>query len=133
MTPALGIQGVVDLYGCHQSLLKKAPRVEKILLAAARAIKATVVCSKFHEFNPFGVSGVVVIAESHMAVHTWPEFGYAAVDIFTCGDKLKAKMAARYLAQRFGATKFSVREIHRGRINTTPQNVKNPHRSKRRQ
>jgi S-adenosylmethionine/arginine decarboxylase-like enzyme len=68
----------------------------------------------FHEFNPFGISGVVVIAESHLSIHTWPEYRYAAVDIFSCGDTLKPGEAARYLVEQFGASRASCVEVKRG-------------------
>ena len=82
----LGRQVHLELYDCPHSLLDDPATVESALLACAAAIKATVVQSTFHKFTPQGVSGVVVIMESHIAIHTWPEYGYAAVDIFTCGD-----------------------------------------------
>ena len=56
------------------------------MLQAAEAAGATIVQSVFHRFSPHGVTGVVVVAESHLSIHTWPEYGYAAVDFFTCGD-----------------------------------------------
>jgi S-adenosylmethionine decarboxylase len=68
----------------------------------------------FHEFNPFGISGVVVIAESHLAIHTWPEYRYAAVDVFSCGDVLQPQTAADYLVEQLGAARASVVELQRG-------------------
>src|SRR5215470_8515159 len=67
-----------------------------------------------HEFNPFGISGVVVIAESHLAIHTWPEYRYAAVDIFSCGEVLQPEVAANYLVEQFAAERTSVVEMQRG-------------------
>ena len=90
------------------------------MLEAARRACATVVDVVFHEFSPFGVSGVVVIAESHLAIHTWPEHRYAAVDIFTCGDVLEPKVAADYLAQLFGATRVSLVQLERGHVRLVP-------------
>jgi len=88
--------------------------VKEILVGAARACGATIVDVAFHEFNPFGVSGVVVIAESHLSVHTWPEYRYAAVDIFTCGDVIKPEEAAAYVASRFRCKNPSIIEVKRG-------------------
>ncbi len=68
----------------------------------------------FHLFNPHGVSGVVVIAESHLAIHTWPEYGYAAVDLFTCGDDVSPDVAFEYLKEKLGATTFTAFEMKRG-------------------
>lgn len=90
--------------------------VKDILVGAARACGATIVDVAFHEFNPFGVSGVVVIAESHLSIHTWPEYRYAAVDIFTCGDVIKPEYAADYIASRFRCKNPSVVEMKRGLI-----------------
>jgi len=90
--------------------------VKEILVGAARACGATIVDVAFHEFNPFGVSGVVVIAESHLSVHTWPEYRYAAVDIFTCGDVIKPEEAAAYVASRFRCKNPSIIEVKRGLI-----------------
>ena len=84
------------------------------MLEAARRACATVVNTVFHEFSPHGVSGVVVIAESHLAIHTWPEHRYAAVDIFTCGDVLEPKVAADYLQQMLGAAQVSLVQLERG-------------------
>ena len=90
--------------------------VKDILVGAARACGATIVDVAFHEFNPFGVSGVVVIAESHLSIHTWPEYRYAAVDIFTCGDVIKPESAADYIASRFRCKNPSIVEVKRGLI-----------------
>lgn len=84
--PFLGKQLVLELYECPLEIIDNQHIVEQALLATAAAIQATVVDIVFHKFSPQGVSGVVVIMESHIAIHTWPEHGYAAVDIFTCGD-----------------------------------------------
>jgi len=68
----------------------------------------------FHKFSPQGVSGVVVISESHLAVHTWPELGYAAVDVFTCGDTVNPWDACNYLAEKFEASYVNASEVKRG-------------------
>ena len=73
------------------------------MLEAARQANATIITSAFHKFSPIGISGVVVIAESHLAIHTWPEYGYAAVDVFTCGDVLDGAQAVRVLSERLGS------------------------------
>jgi S-adenosylmethionine decarboxylase len=113
---ALGRHLLVELHGCHPDLLKKVDVVKDILVGAARACGATIVDVTFHEFNPFGVSGVVVIAESHLSIHTWPEYRYAAVDIFTCGEVIKPELAVTYIASRFRCRAPSVVEMKRGMI-----------------
>jgi len=83
---ALGTHLLVELRDCNPEILKDLNKVKNAMVAAAMEAKATIVDISFHEFNPFGISGMVVIAESHLSIHTWPEYSYAAVDIFTCGD-----------------------------------------------
>ncbi|MEM6796298.1 MAG: adenosylmethionine decarboxylase [Acidobacteriota bacterium] len=85
MTP-LGHQLLLDLSGIEADRLDDISSLRQLLVAAARDGGATVVEERFHRFAPHGVSGVVILAESHLAVHTWPELGTAAIDIFTCGD-----------------------------------------------
>ena len=79
-----------------------------------RSAQATIVDEVFHEFSPFGISGVVVIAESHLAIHTWPEYCYAAVDVFSCGEVLQPQVAVDYLVEQLGAARASVVELQRG-------------------
>jgi S-adenosylmethionine decarboxylase len=85
-----------------------------IMNSAAVSSGATVVRSVFHLFNPHGISGVVVIAESHLAIHTWPEFRYAAVDIFTCGDDVDPWKAHDYIKRELKAETASTVEMSRG-------------------
>ena len=110
----LGTQWTADLYGCDGPTLDDPARIETDMLEAARIAHATVLSSRFHRFAPQGVSGVLVIAESHLAIHTWPEQGYAALDVFTCGSTLHAEEAFRWLAGRFGAGAIDVKKVGRG-------------------
>ena len=80
---------------------------------AALAAGATIVTKTFHTFSPHGVSGAVIIAESHLAIHTWPEHGYAAVDYFSCGP-VDCELAIRYLEEKFGAECVESKEVERG-------------------
>ncbi len=86
------------------------------MVSAAKACKATVVDVAFHEFKPFGVSGVVVIAESHLSIHTWPEYRYAAVDIFTCGKSIDPEEAVECISGGFHCPQPSIVEVKRGVI-----------------
>jgi S-adenosylmethionine decarboxylase proenzyme len=90
--------------------------LEKMLCRTAESIGATVLKSVFHQFCPQGVSGVVVIAESHLCIHTWPEYGYAAVDIFTCGNTINPSDAVDILVADLKASDYSSMELHRGEI-----------------
>ena len=113
---ALGTHLLVELRDCNRGLLNDVGQIEEMMLAAARSARATIVDSRFHRFNPFGISGVVVIAESHLTIHTWPEYGYAAVDIFTCGDTLDPGVAAAYLIESLECKNPSVVELKRGAL-----------------
>ena len=112
----LGWHHLVELYGCEVAALDDLPHIEAALIAAARAAGATVLDARFHKFAPQGVSGVVLIAESHLSVHTWPEHAYAAVDLFTCGVTLDAEPAVALLQAALGATTVSRQAIPRGRV-----------------
>ncbi len=110
---ALGRHLIVEVFDADPSLLNDAQALEQLLLDAARAAHATVIQSVFHQFSPYGVSGVVVIAESHLAIHTWPEYGYAAIDIFTCGPKMDLDAAIEVIRAGLGGRIFQI-EIRRG-------------------
>ena len=79
---------LLEFHGCDAGLLRRNDDLRALLLEAVRHGGGTIVTDVFHHFSPFGVSGVVVIAESHVTIHTWPEHEYAAVDIFSCSEKL---------------------------------------------
>jgi len=89
-------------------------RVQSIMVAAAKVANAEVLKVAFHRFHPHGVSGVVVIAESHLSIHTWPETGYAAVDFYTCGDHTDPWRACEYAAEKLGAQSMLTTEVKRG-------------------
>jgi len=111
---ALGRHLLLELFDCAPDAIDNLQAVKGALVEAAKRAHATIVDVVFHEFNPFGISGVVVIAESHLAIHTWPEYRFAAVDIFSCGDLLEPEAAARYLVEQFAAERASVVEMQRG-------------------
>ena len=111
---ALGRHLLLELFDCDSDAINNLETVKAALVEAAKRAQATIVDVVFHEFNPFGVSGVVVIAESHLSIHTWPEYRYAAVDIFSCGDVLQPEAAANYLVEEFKAERTSVMDVQRG-------------------
>ena len=110
----LGWHALIELSGCDAGRLGKVRGVRGAMLEAARLAGGTVVKSVFHAFSPWGVSGVVVIAESHLSVHTWPEHGYAAVDVFSCSPRLSAAAVRRHLREVFGARHASMTRLRRG-------------------
>lgn len=113
---SLGRHIVVEFYDCDPSILSDVVLIEKHMVDAARIAGATVINSTFHHFSPFGVSGVVVIQESHLAIHTWPEYGYAAVDIFTCGSAVNPWVSYKHLQQTLKAANGSAIEQMRGQL-----------------
>ncbi len=117
----LGRHLLCEFYDCPSTILNDAGRVQGYMHRAAAGMGATIVEEVFHTFSPHGVSGVVVIAESHLAIHTWPEYGYAAVDIFTCGPSMEPGRAIEMLAGFLSAGRQSVREIPRGLPEPTKQ------------
>ncbi len=118
MTQALGRHILVELYDCDAHILNNAELIESDMREAATKAGATVISSTFHHFNPHGVSGVVVIAESHLAIHTWPEYGYAALDLFTCGDECNPWEAFKFLKEAFGSCREVTSEFRRGVLDT---------------
>jgi len=113
---ALGRHILVEYYDCNLELLNDVEFVERIFVEAAEKAKATIVKSVFHKFSPHGVSGVVVIAESHIAIHSWPEYGYAAVDIFTCGNSIDPWVIFKHIKDNLQARWASRMEMHRGQF-----------------
>ena len=117
---ALGRHILVEYFGCPTDILNDVPFIESSMVAAAKEADATVINATFHHFSPFGVSGVVVIQESHLAIHTWPEYGYAAVDLFTCGETVDPWICYRSLLKSFQAGSGSSIEMLRGQMGLIP-------------
>lgn len=113
---ALGRHILVEFYDCNPDILNDEIYIETEMLEGARKAKATIISSTFHKFSPHGVSGVIVIAESHIAIHTWPEYKYAAVDIFTCGETIDPWVIYKHLEEKFEAQSSSRLELKRGQF-----------------
>lgn len=111
---ALGKHLLLELNDCDREILNDLTTIREIMLTAAIASGATVLGESFHQFSPQGVSGVIIIAESHLTVHTWPEHGYAGADIFTCGTTVKPQKAADVLIARFKPRTHSIILMDRG-------------------
>ena len=110
----LGIHLLLEYWDCNREKLDSKEILETIMVKAAEVSGATVLQSVFQDFNPQGVSGVVVIAESHLTIHSWPELGYAAIDIFTCGDKVDPWKATQYLEDELEVKEVEVVDMFRG-------------------
>ncbi len=118
---ALGNHILVEFMNCDPHVMNDVAGIERDMVDAARKAGATVINSTFHHFSPWGVSGVVVIQESHLAIHTWPEYGYAAVDLFTCGE-MDAWISFDHLKECFGSKSYSAIEMKRGSVNLLTRN-----------
>lgn len=112
----LGRHILAEFFDCDPNILNNRDRIENNMVDAAIECGATVVQKCFHTFSPYGVSGVVIIAESHLTIHTWPELGYAAVDLFTCGDKCDPKVAYEFLKKKLNSKKAFYSKLQRGII-----------------
>ena len=113
---ALGRHILVELFGCNPKLLNDVVYIEKSMEEAARTANATLINSTFHHFSPYGVSGVVVIEESHFAIHTWPEYQFASVDLFTCGESVDPWLSFDFLRKSLEADHQSATEMRRGEL-----------------
>lgn len=111
---AFGKHIVCELSGCDEELLANVDAIHRMMVDAAKASRATVMESAFHRFQPQGVSGTVILAESHLSIHTWPELGYAAMDFYTCGDHTDPWLACEHAAQALGASSMLTTEFKRG-------------------
>lgn len=111
---ALGLHLLAELCECDSSVLDSVEDIETILVNAAAESGATVLNHVFHKFSPQGVSGVVVIAESHIAIHTWPEHNYAAVDVFTCGTAVSPYDIVTRIEEKFKCQTARILNILRG-------------------
>jgi S-adenosylmethionine decarboxylase proenzyme len=111
----LGSHVLVEYHNCHREFLDDLEGVEKLMVEAVDISGATLVQPLFHQFSPYGVSGVCVVAESHFAIHTWPEHGYAAVDLFSCGE-FDYRTAMEHIASGLKSDSWKASLVERGII-----------------
>lgn len=107
----LGTHIIAELFDCQN--INNLSFVRTALIEAARVCGATILHTKFHQFSPQGLTGYILLAESHISIHTWPEYNYAAVDVFTCGP-MNTEKAVHYLVGQFNAQKVDIRKMERG-------------------
>ena len=111
---ALGTHIVCELSGCDEQTLTDVDEIRAMMVGAAKASRATIMEVAFHRFEPQGVSGTVILAESHLSIHTWPERGYAAMDFYTCGDHTDPWLACDFAAKFLNAKSTLTTEFKRG-------------------
>ncbi|PIT92811.1 MAG: adenosylmethionine decarboxylase [Candidatus Harrisonbacteria bacterium CG10_big_fil_rev_8_21_14_0_10_42_17] len=120
----LGTHVIAEFFGCNKTL-ENAERVSEYIKAAVIQCGATILHEKFHKFSPQGLTGYLLLAESHASIHTWPEHNYAAVDIFTCGTTINPHTAIEYLKEKLCTNDVEIKTILRGDVyKTTEQNTK---------
>ncbi len=107
-----GIHLIAEFW--NGKIIEDPKRIKKILLEAVKRADNTPLEVVVHKFQPQGITGIVLLAESHIAIHTWPEFNYVALDIYTCGDKASPSMALEYLKKEFKPKKVKIKKIKRG-------------------
>jgi S-adenosylmethionine decarboxylase len=110
----IGHHYIVEASGCDPNIIGSVEKVQHILAKAAEIAGARVWSISFSRFPPQGVSGVVVISESHISTHTWPEYGYVALDIYTCGKNVDPEKAVIFAVEAFGGSTSHITEITRG-------------------
>ena len=111
---ALGTHVMLELKGCNPQLLDDLAYIRDVMITAANGVGAHILGESFHQFYPQGVTGIVAIAESHLCIHTWPEYGYAAADIFTCGTSINPQEAAQFIIDQLESQEPSIVELKRG-------------------
>ncbi len=112
--PPLSTHCILELHGCDCQLLNDETFVRHALTDASRQGMSTLLKLVSHQFDPQGVTALALLAESHMSIHTWPENGYAAIDVFTCGRSANPQAAVVFLTERFIAAEHSLRTLTRG-------------------
>lgn len=121
---SLGYHLILELEGCPSEVLDNRDTVRCVMTKAVEASGATLIQPFFHQFAPQGVSGVVIISESHFSIHTWPEYGYAAIDIFTCGDQINMDVALETLRKGFGAVSIQKMLLTRGMLDLPDEMIR---------
>lgn len=123
MEQSLGNHMLAEYYGCNTSLLNDMDLLKQIMISAADIAGATIVDTSFHAYSPVGISGIVVVKESHFAIHTWPEYGYAAIDLFTCSLKMNYHKAFYFLKEKLQANYTDYQIIRRGKLSLINNDV----------
>jgi S-adenosylmethionine decarboxylase len=112
--PSIGSHCILELYGCPPAALDDKDAILDSLRQAARRAHSTLIHEVAHRFEPQGVTALALLAESHISLHTWPELGYAACDVFTCGEHATPEDACLHLAEALGAERYELQRLPRG-------------------
>ncbi len=111
---SIGIHLVGDLKGVDPEKISDVETMQNVMESAVKYGKLTKIRSYYHQFTPSGVSGIILLAESHLSFHTWPEYGLVALDIFTCGPTENAESALEYILGKLTPSSIEYKRIERG-------------------
>jgi S-adenosylmethionine decarboxylase len=111
---AFGRHFILEMWDCNREIVNDVKKITQILSEAVNDAGATIIKQFYHEFNPPGITGVAILTESHISIHTWPEEGYVAVDLFTCGTQTDPKLAEKRFLEGFEPKDFTSVELKRG-------------------
>jgi S-adenosylmethionine decarboxylase len=105
---------MLELYGCDQEKINSRKFLHQVVKAAVKKVGLTNLGSRFHQFEPHGVTGFTLLAQSHISLHTWPEYGYLVLDIFTCGDQAQADQLSDYFLKRLHPRRVNHQVMRKG-------------------
>jgi S-adenosylmethionine decarboxylase len=111
---AIGRHVILEMWGCQN--LESVDTAERALREMVVALDVNLLDLRVYPFSPVGVTGIAIVSESHLVIHTWPEYGYAAVDLFTCGAVRDPQDAVNVLRRLFKPERIGVMEINRGQM-----------------
>ena len=115
-TKYLGKHLIIEFYGCPPRMIDDERFLEEILVESVVKAEGKIIGKIFHKFIPQGVTGIIAIAESHVSIHTWPENGYMALDVFTCGSRVDPWKIYRFVTEKIKHRNVKVVELNRGEI-----------------
>jgi S-adenosylmethionine decarboxylase len=121
---AIGRHIILEMWGCQN--LDSVDIAERALRDMVSALDVNLLDLKVYPFSPVGVTGMAIVSESHLVIHTWPEYGYAAVDVFTCGAPRDPQEAVKVLRQHYQPERIGVMEINRGQVDLPEYDVAPP-------
>ena len=104
---------ILELYNCNLRKLNDESFIRTSLISASKIAGANLLSMITHRFQPQGVTGLALLAESHISIHTWPDRNYAAIDVFTCGKKTQPEKACEFFIRDFEAQKHLLKSFHR--------------------
>jgi len=117
---------LLELYGCNREKLNDELYLRCQLNSAAKLANASVLNIVSNKFEPFGVTAIALLAESHLSIHTWPESQYSAIDIFTCGRNMRPKLASKFLIESLEASNYLLKTIARDYPSFIEEQIREP-------